>query len=341
MKSMDAPGDSSAVPRIVVVGAGNWGRNHVRVLRGMGALAAVVDGAAATRDAISASSPEVGVFADIGALVRSGMRVDGAVIATPASTHEAMAIEALQHDWHILVEKPVAQSLAGVERIHQLASRKGRVFAVGHLLLHHPHLREAKRLLDAGRIGKPLYAYGQRLNLGKIRTDEDVVSSLAPHDLSILHYLTSAAVESAGVWEMTVVKKARPLSDVAFVSLGLVGGLRAHFHFSWLDPFKRREFVVVGDRGMMVFDDMSPDEKLRIFDKMVSPPDTHDFDEFRRAIEVRDSGYEVVAAPTAEPLALQAQDFLACIRKGGTPVAGYESAAAVARAMELIWAARR
>jgi predicted dehydrogenase len=269
-------------------------------------------------------------------LASSGLAIQGVVIATPASTHEAIALAAIAHSWDVLVEKPAAMSLAGVRRIRDAAHASNRIFAVGHLLLHHLHVQKARELIAAGRIGKPLYLYGQRLNLGKVRTDEDVISSLAPHDFSIVHFLLGLPAIAARVWPLTVIDKPRPLCDVAFVSLQYEGGLLGQFHFSWLDPFKRRELVVVGDQGMLVFDDMSPDQKLRIYDKSVAPRDAQDFHEFNQAIEVRDRGCEVPEVPNLEPMAFQTANFIDCITTRNTPLAGSASAIAVAEAMELV-----
>lgn len=325
---------------IAVVGAGAWGRNHVRAFAEAGCLGAVVDGNPAVLEEFRAKHPGILTATDLPSLKvaaeAASRAIHGCVIATPASTHEALACEAIRYGWDVLVEKPAAPSEAGVRAIAGEAEKHRRVFAVGHLLLHHPHVAKARELIMGGRIGEPLYFYGQRLNLGKVRTDEDVVSSLAPHDLSVVHYWFGRPAVSARCWPLKVIKKPQDHCDVAFISVGYEGGLTGQFHLSWLDPFKRRELVVVGDRGMLVFDDMSQTQKLRIYDKTVAPQSSQDFRQFNQAIEVRDRGCEVVDAPLVEPLALQAADFIRCIRTRGTPVAGAESALAVAGAMDVI-----
>ncbi len=325
-----------STPRIAVAGAGYWGRNHLRVFHQLGALVAVVDGSPEVRSRVASEYPGVTTVSSLSELQESGLSIDGVVIATPASTHESLAIECIANNWHVLLEKPAAQSLAGVQRITQAASSANRVLGVGHLLLHHPYLQLAKQLIASGRIGKPLYLTGQRVNLGRVRTDEDVISSLAPHDLSMAHFLFGSEATGASVSPITVIPKARKLCDVAFVNVTYANGLSAHYHFSWLDPFKRREFVVVGESGMLVFDDMSKDQRLRIHDKGVEPRQAQDFDTFQAAIEVRDAGVETPTVEMTEPLLSQAQDFLSCIQSGRQPIAGAASALAVARAMELI-----
>lgn len=325
---------------IAVVGAGAWGRNHVRAFAEAGCLGAVVDGNPAVLEEFRAKHPGIVTATDLASLksaaMAAGRAIHGCVIATPASTHEALACEAIRYGWDVLVEKPAAPSEAGVRAIAGEAEKHGRVFAVGHLLLHHPHVAKARELIRSGRIGEPLYFYGQRLNLGKVRTDEDVVSSLAPHDLSVVHYWFGRQAVSARSWPLKVIKKPQDHCDVAFLSVGYEGGLSGQFHFSWLDPFKRRELVVVGDKGMLVFDDMSQNQKLRVYDKTVAPQSSQDFRQFNQAIEVRDRGCEIVDAPLLEPLALQAADFIRSIRTRGVPVAGAESALAVACAMDVI-----
>jgi len=323
-------------PRIAVMGAGYWGRNHVRVFHQLGALRAVVDGSPEVRQRVAIEYPSVSTYPDLESLAEGGTPIDGVVVATPASTHLSAALECIDRGWHILVEKPAAPDLASVLRLADAAKLAGRVLGVGHLLLHHPYLRLAKQLIEQGRIGKPLYISAQRVNLGRVRTDEDVISSLAPHDLSMAHFLFGAEAARAAVWPITVIAKSQPLCDVAFVNVSYTNGLQAHYHFSWLDPFKRREFVVVGDAGMLVFDDMSKEHRLRIHDKGVEPRQAQDFNAFQAAIEVRDLGIEAPVIEMTEPLLSQAQDFIDCIQSGSTPIAGAASALAVARAMELI-----
>lgn len=322
-------------PRIAVIGAGAWGRNHVRVFHQLGALAAVVDGRDEVRAQLAKDYPGVALAPDFDALDSSA--IEGVVVATPASTHASVAIKALQRGLHVLVEKPCATNLADVEAVIEASRSAGKVMMVGHLLLYHNHIRKLRELIQGGAIGKPLYAYGARLNLGKVRVDENVISSLAPHDLSVMHYLIGKRVLSARAEGLAVIDRPQRLIDVAFVTARFEGGVSAHFHLSWLDPFKRREMIIVGDEAMLVFDDMLPDaDKLRLYRKRVDPPEAQSYGEFLQAINVRDEGFEAVPVEASEPLRNEAEDFLRCISSGGTPVSGIESALEVARAMAML-----
>ena len=253
---------------MAVLGAGAWGRNHVRVLSGLPGcrLAAVADASAEARSRVRRENPGVALLADAREALRDPS-IDAVVVATPSETHAAMASAALKAGKHVLVEKPLSLSSSDARRLSRLAGR--RILMVGHLLLHHPGFRKVLELARRGELGKVLYAYAQRLNLGIIRKHENALWSLAPHDLSMILYLFGKVPSSVVARGGAYVQKGR--HDVAFLALSFPGGAVAHVHVSWLDPHKTRRLTVVGDRRMAVFDDMEPVEKVRVYEKRADP----------------------------------------------------------------------
>ena len=317
--------------RIAVFGAGTWGLNHLRVLSGLPgcALVAAADPSAAARARVAAEHPGLRVVAVPTALLEDP-GIDAVVVATPSPTHAALATRALKAGKHVLVEKPLALSGGEVRRLGKLAASHRRVLMVDHLLEYHPGFERMLALVRSGRLGKVLYAYAQRLNLGVIRKTENALWSLGPHDVSMLLALFSAMPTSVSARGGAYVQRRR--HDVVFVDLLFPGGRLAHLHVSWLDPHKTRRLTVVGDRRMAVFDDMAPTEKVRVYEKRASPK--AEYRSYGEAIAVHSGEVWIPRLPASEPLRLACAHFVSCVRTGRAPRTGAASGLQVVRVLE-------
>jgi predicted dehydrogenase len=269
--------------RVAVVGAGAWGINHVRSLsRTKGAeLVMVCDAAEAARERARALAPRARLGSDLGeALAASD--VDAVVLATPAKDHAEQARMALNAGKHVLVEKPLALDVADAHAVISASETHKRILMVGHLMLFHPAVERLKAIIDSGELGRVLYIYAVRVNLGRVRQDENALWSLAPHDVSMIEYLLSDEPESVSARGGTYLQSR--IEDVVFVNLRFRSGVTAQIQVSWLDPRKERRLTIVGSQKMVEFDDVHPVEKLRIYDKGVDrPPNTPSFSRFATA----------------------------------------------------------
>jgi len=308
-------------PRIAVAGCGYWGRNLVRNMAKAGVLAAVCDSNRTLREAIATEFQAPGrewseVLAD--------PTIAGVVIAAPAVHHATLAREALDAGKHAFVEKPLALDERDAEALCDLAAAKGRTLMVGHLLQYHPAFLKLKELVSAGRLGRLQYIYSNRLNLGKVRREENILWSFAPHDISMILSL-------AGDMPQTVIATGaaylhREIADVTTTHLTFASGLNAHVFVSWLHPFKEQKLVVVGDRGMAVFDDGRPwAEKVLLYPHRVDWKDGQPVPNRAEA--------EPVVLDEAEPLALECAHFLDCIAGRTTPRTDGEEGTRVLRVL--------
>jgi predicted dehydrogenase len=253
--------------------------------------------------------------------------VDAVVIATPVITHAKLARAALQAGKHVFVEKPLAVSSEVADNLVAHAEERGLVLFPGHLLLYHPGVSTLKALVDSGELGRILYVYGNRQNLGQIRKDENALWSLGAHDLSvILHLVGEEAAES---WARGESFLNEGIEDVVFCYLRFPSGVVAHMHLSWLDPHKMRKMTVVGDRKMAVFDDMELERKVTVYDKGTEQgADT--YGEWR----TRTGDISIPKVSNDEPLRLECERFLALVRGEGDPLAAAREGVAVVRALE-------
>ena len=301
-----AGGDGSAT-RICVVGCGYWGKNLVRNFAELGALAAICDPdrAAAERLAGAYGVPVAGLDAALG-----DAAIEGVAIAAPAALHADLARRAIAAGKHVFVEKPLSLAIADAEELCALAEARDRRLMVGHLLQYHPGFIRLRRLVAEGALGRLQYIYSNRLNLGKVRREEDILWSFAPHDLSMILSLVGdepSEVTAEGGYYLH-----RRVADVTTTQLAFPGGERAHVFVSWLHPFKEHKLVVIGDRAMAVFDDGEPwSRKLVLYPHKI---------EWRAALPVpQRAEAEPVPLDEAEPLALECRHFLECIATGARP----------------------
>src|SRR5262245_53031495 len=300
---------------IAVAGCGEWGRNHVRVLAGLpGAkLLHVADPDPARRAVAATLAPEATVSDSLDPAL-ADPRVQAVAVSSPSPTHAPIGRQVLDAGKDLFVEKPLAPTLADAEDLAARAKQAGRILMVGHLLLYHPAVRHLKRLLERGGLGRLHYLYAQRTNLGRIRTDEGALTSLGPHDVSVMAHLLGAWPEAVSAHGAAYVQPTR--EDVVFVTLRFPRGRLGHIHLSWLDPHKARRLTIVGSRKMAVFDDMEAAEKIRVHDKGPVPPEPGTYGE---ALALRFGETRIPRISTAEPLREELRAFLRSAATGEEP----------------------
>jgi predicted dehydrogenase len=304
------------VVNVALIGAGNWGKNLLRTLYQMrGAeLSTCCDSDLDRCRAQLNGFKGIAVTDDPETVFRNGS-VDAVVIATPVPTHYDLARRAIEAGKDVFVEKPMTLALDDAERLVALAKERERVLMVGHLLEYHPCVVRMKELLDSGEVGKPYYMYSQRLNLGRIRKDENALWSFAPHDISIILHILDMEPESVSARGAAYIRSS--VEDVVFLDMRFPGGVVAHIHVSWLDPHKVRRTTLVGSKKMVVFDDMEPAEKVRVYDKGVEPNGR--FVGYAESLSLRFGEVVVPAIAMREPLRVECEHFLECVSDRSTP----------------------
>lgn len=298
--------DPATLP-VAVIGCGYWGRNLVRNFADLHSLAAVCDLDPGASEGMGAQYRVPVLTAED---VMAAPDIAAVVIATPAVTHYDLARQALEAGKHVLVEKPLALAVEQARALVDLARERGLVLMVGHLLRYHPAFEALQELVATGRLGTLQYIYSNRLNLGKIRREENILWSFAPHDISAILALTGTAPESVMATGASFLDHA--VADVTNTWLSFPGGIRAHVFVSWLHPFKEQRLVVTGSAGMAVFDDTRDwPEKLVVYGHRIEWHDNLPRPDRRHA--------EPVAVTAAEPLRRECQHFLDCIHDGRRP----------------------
>ncbi len=288
-------------PQLAMVGCGYWGRNILRNLHELGAVAAIVD---ADAQRAQDYSTEYQVPARTYSEVVNDAAIVGVAIAAPAEQHAMLCRAALRAGKHVFVEKPLALTVAEAEALHALAQSQERVLMVGHLLQYHPAFLRLHALVSEGRLGRLQYIYSNRLNLGKVRREENILWSFAPHDISMILALLQAEPDRVVAVGSCYLHKT--IADVTTTHLSFPGGENAHVYVSWLHPFKEQKLVVVGERGMAVFDDqLDWARKLVVYPHQI---------EWRDGMPVptRADGQAIALEPD-EPLRRECRHFLDCI----------------------------
>ena len=314
--------------RVGVAGLGYWGPNLARNFAAIPQceLRWLCDPSEESRGRTAQQFPAARLTGDLKDLLRDP-ELDAVVLATPVPTHAELATRVVQAGKHCFVEKPLATTAADAERAVAAAERAGRVLMVGHLLEYHPAVDRLKALLDEGELGQLYYVYGNRLNLGKLRADENALWSLGAHDVSVILRLIGEEPEECTAHGRSYVREG--VEDVVFCYLRFPSGVVAHLHLSWLDPHKERRLTVVGARRMATFDDMRLEGKLTLYDK--------GFDQ-----NVRSWGEYIARSgeifspqiPAVEPLRVECEHFLECLRTGATPRSDGHSGLRVVRVLE-------
>jgi predicted dehydrogenase len=316
-----------------VVGLGYWGPNLVRVLHELECadVVAVCDLSEAALSRVNRRYPTMRLttsFAD----VLADDDVDAVAIVTPVSTHHQLARSALEAGKHVFVEKPMAGSVAEAEELIALADGRGLTLMPGHTFLYSPAVNVVRDILQSGDLGEIYFVSTSRVNLGLHQPDASVVWDLGPHDFSILRYwLDEQPIQVSAMSRSCVLPG---VADVAFVNLGYQSGAVAHVELAWLAPSKLRRTAIVGSRKMVVYDDTSAAEPVRVFDSGIAVPDPTTFGEYQLTYRSGD-----IVSPrvlTAEPLALELQDFCASIRSGTRPRSSAELGRDVVQVIEAV-----
>ena len=293
---------------IAVAGCGYWGKNLVRNFAEPGALHTICDADPKVVQSLKASYADVNTETEFHRVLESN-EIRGVVIATPAVLHYSMAKEAILADKDVFVEKPLALEIEQGEELVALAEKRKKILLVGHVLEYHPAVGKLKELVDSGELGRIEYIYSNRLNLGKFRTEENILWSFAPHDISIILLLLGEMpreISAHGGYYLN-----RDVADVTLTTLGFNNGIRTHIFVSWLHPYKEQKLVVVGDKKMALFDDTNPKDKLLLY--------SHEIEWIGRKPVPRQKQPEPVKIPSDEPLRIECQDFIDCIQSRKRP----------------------
>ncbi len=312
---------------VAVIGSGYWGKNLVRNFYQLGVLKTICDGAPRVREEMAKTYPDVSVTGDIDGIMKDE-DIQCVVIAAPAVHHFGLAEKALKAGKHVFVEKPLSLNHTDGEKLVRLAADQGRILFVGHILNYHAAVIRLKEMIRAGKIGRLQYIYSRRLSLGKIRREENILWSFAPHDISIILSLTGeepSYVDSVG----SNFLHAR-IADVTMTNLKFPSGIGAHIFVSWLNPYKEQKLVIVGSSGMFVFDDTEPVET-----KLVLYPHTINW---QNGLPVPNKAESVpidIKDIWEEPLKAECKAFLAAVEAGIKPLTSGEEGLKVLKVLEI------
>lgn len=293
--------------RVSVLGCGYWGKNLVRNFSQLGVLHSVCD---LDTEAANRMSAQHGAPLQTFEQILRDPAVNAVVIAVPPDSHFSLARQVLLAGKHVFVEKPLALAVEEAEQLTALAEQKQLVLMVGHILQYHPAFLELKSIIRDGALGSLQYIYSNRLNLGKFRVEENILWNFAPHDMSMVLSIVDELPQS--VFSSGHCHLSPNIHDVTITHLSFKSGIQGHVFVSWLHPHKEQKLVVVGDRGMAVFDDCLPwSEKLTIYPNQVQWVNGTPYEE-------KSAGMKLILSES-EPLRLECQHFLECIEKGTTP----------------------
>jgi len=251
---------------VCVVGAGYWGKNHIRILHELGFLGGIVESNKETLNRFAEQYPDVKGFLSLDEALQDKSFL-GFTVATPAKTHYPVAKQAMEAGKHVLVEKPLALEKKHAEELIHLSEKNNVNLMVGHVLLFHPAIKKIKELINKGKIGKLQYIYSNRLNLGQVRTEENVFWSLAPHDISVFQYFTNSFPTSIHASGSAFLQEG--IHDSTLTQLKYPSGVEGHIFVSWLHPFKEHRLVVIGTEAMITFEDSSEGKPLKLYAKKI------------------------------------------------------------------------
>jgi UDP-2-acetamido-3-amino-2,3-dideoxy-glucuronate N-acetyltransferase len=309
--------------RVAIVGAGYWGENLVRVFHQLGALEWICDFNPPRLQQMAERYRDVKTTGSFETIL-DDRRVDALVIATPAETHYELARRTLLAGKDVYVEKPLTLCCEDAEALTELAESQRRILMVGHLLEFHPAITRLNVLIEQGELGRLEYVYSNRLNLGKVRREENALWSFAPHDISVILLLLKQLPLQVTATGGTYLQA--NIADVTVSTMLFDRGVRAHLFVSWLHPYKEQKLVVVGERRMAVFDDVRKTDKLQIFDKKI--------DLVNGEFVVEKPAGRPVEFPADEPLLLECRHFLECIEQRKTPKTDGRNGSRVLKVLE-------
>ncbi|HOT23770.1 MAG TPA: Gfo/Idh/MocA family oxidoreductase [Thermoleophilia bacterium] len=318
--------------RVGVVGLGYWGPNLARNFDRLAnaELAYCCDLDEANLVKARELFPNVLATDDLGRLLGDDA-LDAVVVATPVPAHYALGKRVLEAGKHAFIEKPIALKADEAEDLLVTAEAKGLKLMVGHLLEYHPAVAKMKELIDAGELGRVFYAYANRLNLGKVRKDENALWSLGPHDISVINYLTGEEPEEVSARGECYLQD--DVEDVVFGYIRYRSGMVGHLHLSWLDPHKSRKITVVGEKKMVVFDDMEADRKVTVYDKGATTTRTK-FETYGEFVTLHFGDIHIPRIGNDEPLRIECQHFVDCILNDEQPRSDGRDALNVVRVLE-------
>ena len=302
--------------KLAIAGLGYWGPNLLRNFDQLDdcEVKYCCDLNEQTLQRVKALSPHISATTDYETLVENP-ELDAIVLATSARTHYSLAKHALLSGKHVFVEKPLTLNLKEAEELITLSDNNGCILMVGHLMEYHPGVEMLKKLIDSGELGDIYYLYSQRVNLGRIRKDENALWSFAPHDLSIIMFLLQSEPESISARGESYIQPG--IEDVVFVNIRFPDKIMAQIQLSWLDPHKIRRTTIVGSKKMVVFDDMEATEKVKIYDKGVI--NNVKYDSYGESLSLRFGDVHIPYIKMTEPLKLECQHFLDCIKQNRKP----------------------
>jgi predicted dehydrogenase len=306
--------------RIAVIGAGAWGSNHIKNLSSMGHLTAVVERVDGLRSIIQAKYPEAVTFSTVDEMLKQS-NCDAVVVATPAPTHYEIGLKVIQAQKDVLIEKPMTLRSEEAKKLVDLAKDKGVILMVGHLLLYQPAIQWIKKKLNEGFLGRVYSLHQERVKLGRARYVENVTWSLGVHDLAVLLYL--ADEEPGTVFASGHCGLQEKVADDVYVHMSFPSGVKAHFHHSWLWPSNRRSLTIVGNNGMLVYDEVNQ--------KVV-----HHLKTIDENLDNHDEGEQILFEGHGEPLALELAHFIDCCKHRSRPLSDGQDGYRVVSVLERI-----
>ncbi|MCB0722419.1 MAG: Gfo/Idh/MocA family oxidoreductase [Ignavibacteriae bacterium] len=310
---------------LAIVGFGKWGYNHVNTAAKLldHSAITVCDTDEAGRDKLKKISDDINFTTDLSEVI-ADESINAVIIATPAETHFEIAKKMMEAGKNVLVEKPITLISGEAEELLKIANDKGVILMVGHVLLYHPAVLKIKKMLEEGKLGKLQYIYSNRLNLGTIRSEENILWSFAPHDISVIQFLTDN--NPTEVFARGASFLQHQIEDTTLTFMKYPDNVSAHIFVSWLHPFKEQRLVVIGDKGMVVFEDSLPAEKLKYYKK--------GFQRVEGVLEKFDHDYEVIEFDNRMPLEEEQKHFFECVADGKQPLTDGQHAIEVLKILE-------
>jgi predicted dehydrogenase len=331
---------TQAALRVGVIGYGYWGPNLVRNFAAgpRTRVVAIAEPSPARRQVAAAHVPHIKCVADAAALI-ADPEIDAVAIATPIFTHHHLAKAALLAGKHVVVEKPLAPSVAEAEELAALAERVGRVLMVDHTFVYTAAVRKIRELISAGELGRVLYLDSVRINLGLFQPDYNVIWDLAPHDLTIIDYVLSQTLGTTARWISAIgVSHYGRHENLAYLTIGFDDGLLAHVHVNWIAPVKTRRMIIAGTEKMLVWDDTSPVEPVKVYESSVDVTAIDKESAYALNVQYRSGDITSPRLDGKEALAVMAQAFAAACLDGAPTASG---AAVGVRIVRMIEAAQR
>ncbi len=311
--------------KLGIIGCGRWGFNHVQTASSLLNPGNIIicDSNTGNKEKSDSISPDIKFTSDINEILNDS-EINAVIIATPAETHFEIGKSCLESGKHVLMEKPITLFSNEAQELIDIAESRNLTLMVGHVLLYHPAVLKIKEMLETGELGKLQYIYSNRVNLGTIRSEENILWSFAPHDISVIQFLTgSSPVETYAKGATFLQDK---IEDTTLTFLRYPDNVSAHIFVSWLHPFKEQRLVVIGDKGMVVFEDSLPAEKLKFYKK--------GFQKVEGVLEKFDFDYEVVEFANKMPLEEEQKHFFDCVINNKTPLTDGKHALEVLKILE-------